>query len=103
MAHSQGAFWLHVEGRATGYAVLDEEMKEKCCGDCDVLCPRTVEKEETDRIERSGLGWEEGRQVPDVNLRTLSTDKWRLCLHFSGVWNPDLWRCTVCQALGGLQ
>lgn len=65
-----------------------------------VLCPRTVEKGETDRGKRSGLGWEEG-EVPHVNLRTLSRTEWRPCLCISGVWNPDLSRTLWQQALGG--
>ena len=27
----RGAFWLHWEGRATGYVMLDEEMEGKRC------------------------------------------------------------------------
>lgn len=65
-----------------------------------VLCPRTVEKGDTDRGKRSGLGWEEG-EVPHVNLRTLSRTEWRPCLCISGVWNPDLSRTLWQEALGG--
>lgn len=48
-----GCFQAAWGGKGNWVCDLDEAMEEKCsvCGDPGVLCPRTVEKEETEEKE----------------------------------------------------